>query len=51
MQMLTLNVRLWKRSGGGNYQWKVGFGPWEQIFYGEFGSVNVKNVLVKIIGE
>ncbi|WP_026362292.1 secondary thiamine-phosphate synthase enzyme YjbQ [Geopsychrobacter electrodiphilus] len=27
------------------------FGPWEQIFYGEFDGQRAKRVLVKIIGE
>src|SRR5258706_6730532 len=27
------------------------FGPWEQIFYGEFGGGRKKRVLVKIIGD
>jgi thiamine phosphate synthase YjbQ (UPF0047 family) len=27
------------------------FGPWEQIFYGEFDGQRRKRVLVKIIGE
>jgi secondary thiamine-phosphate synthase enzyme len=27
------------------------FGPWEQIFYGEFDGNRAKRVLVKIIGE
>ena len=27
------------------------FGPWEQIFYGEFDGQRSKRVLVKIIGE
>ncbi|ULQ58669.1 secondary thiamine-phosphate synthase enzyme YjbQ [Brucepastera parasyntrophica] len=27
------------------------FGPWEQIFYGEFDGARRKRVLVKIIGE
>lgn len=27
------------------------FGPWEQIFYGEFDGGRRKRVLVKIIGE
>jgi secondary thiamine-phosphate synthase enzyme len=27
------------------------FGPWEQIFYGEFDGRRTKRVLVKIIGE
>jgi secondary thiamine-phosphate synthase enzyme len=27
------------------------FGPWEQIFYGEFDGQRKKRVLVKIIGE
>jgi thiamine phosphate synthase YjbQ (UPF0047 family) len=28
-----------------------GFGPWEQIFYGEFDGNRKERVLVKIIGE
>jgi secondary thiamine-phosphate synthase enzyme len=27
------------------------FGPWEQIFYGEFDGMRPKKILVKIIGE
>ncbi len=30
---------------------KLDFGPWEQIFYGEFDGMRRKRVLVKIIGE
>ena len=30
---------------------KLDFGPWEQIFYGEFDGQREKRVLVKIIGE
>jgi secondary thiamine-phosphate synthase enzyme len=30
---------------------KLDFGPWEQIFYGEFDGRRSKRVLVKIIGE
>ncbi len=30
---------------------KLDFGPWEQIFYGEFDGRRKKRVLVKIIGE
>ena len=30
---------------------KLDFGPWEQIFYGEFDGFRAKRVLVKIIGE
>ena len=30
---------------------KLAFGPWEQIFYGEFDGKRKKRVLVKIIGE
>ena len=30
---------------------KLDFGPWEQIFYGEFDGLRRKRVLVKIIGE
>ena len=29
---------------------KLDFGPWEQIFYGEFDGMRRKRVLVKIIG-
>ena len=32
-------------------QGKLDFGPWEQIFYGEFEGRRPKRVLVKIIGE
>ena len=32
-------------------QGKLDFGPWEQIFYGEFDGRRPKRVLVKIIGE
>ena len=31
--------------------WRFDFGPWEQIFYGEFDGRRRKRVLVKIIGE
>lgn len=30
---------------------KLDFGPWEQVFYGEFDGGRPKRVLVKIIGE
>ena len=30
---------------------RLDFGPWEQIFYGEFDGGRRKRVLVKIIGE
>lgn len=30
---------------------KLDFGPWEQIFYGEFDGQRRKRVLVKILGE
>jgi secondary thiamine-phosphate synthase enzyme len=30
---------------------KLDFGPWEQIFYGEFDGQRNKRVLVKLIGE
>jgi secondary thiamine-phosphate synthase enzyme len=30
---------------------KLDFGPWEEIFYGEFDGKRQKRVLVKIIGE
>jgi len=30
---------------------KLDFGPWEQIFYGEFDGRRAKRVLVKVLGE
>lgn len=30
---------------------KLDFGPWEQIFYGEFDGNRRKRVLIKVIGE
>jgi secondary thiamine-phosphate synthase enzyme len=30
---------------------QLDFGPWEQIFYGEFDGRRAKRVLIKIIGE
>ncbi|MCX5787330.1 MAG: secondary thiamine-phosphate synthase enzyme YjbQ [Elusimicrobia bacterium] len=30
---------------------ELDFGPWEQIFYGEFDGRRAKRVLIKIIGE
>lgn len=30
---------------------KLDFGPWEQIFYGEFDGNRAKRVLIKVIGE
>ena len=30
---------------------KLDFGPWEQIFYGEFDGRRKKRVLVKVVGE
>jgi secondary thiamine-phosphate synthase enzyme len=30
---------------------KLDFGPWEQIFYGEFDGRRKKRVLIKILGE
>ena len=30
---------------------ELDFGPWEQIFYGEFDGLRRKRVLVKIVGE
>jgi secondary thiamine-phosphate synthase enzyme len=34
-----------------NTKGKLDFGPWEQIFYGEFDGRRRKRVLVKVIGE
>lgn len=30
---------------------KLDFGPWEQVFYGEFDGRRAKRVLVKVLGE
>lgn len=30
---------------------KLDFGPWEQIFYGEFDGMRTKRIMIKIIGE
>ncbi len=30
---------------------KLDFGPWEQIFYGEFDGKRAKRVLIKVIGD
>ena len=30
---------------------RLDFGPWEQVFYGEFDGLRRKRILVKIIGE
>ncbi len=30
---------------------RLDFGPWEQIFYGEFDGMRNKRVLIKIVGE
>ena len=30
---------------------KLDFGPWEQIFYGEFDGQRKKRVLIKVLGE
>lgn len=32
-------------------QGKLDFGPWEQIFYGEFDGRRRKRVLIKVLGE
>lgn len=32
-------------------QGKMDFGPWQQIFYGEFDGQRKKRVLIKVIGE
>ena len=30
---------------------KLYFGPWEEVFYGEFDGMRKKRILIKIIGE
>lgn len=32
-------------------QGRLDFGPWEQIFYGEFDGMREKRIMIKIIGE
>jgi secondary thiamine-phosphate synthase enzyme len=44
-QMMGREVVVAITSGG------LDFGPWEQIFYGEFDGRRQKRVLVKVIGE
>ncbi len=39
------------RGGRGRHGGRLDFGPWEQIFYGEFDGRRRKRALVKIIGE
>ena len=36
---------------GSSRKCKLDFGPWEQIFYGEFDGRRAKRVLIKVIGE
>ena len=48
----TTSARSWAaRSSWRSPQGKLDFGPWEQIFYGEFDGRRTKRVLVKVIGE
>ena len=48
----TTSGRSWAaRSSSPITKGKLDFGPWEQIFYGEFDGRRPKRVLVKIIGE
>lgn len=30
---------------------KLDFGPWEQIFYGEFDGRRPKKILIKVLGD
>jgi hypothetical protein len=39
------------RASGTITRGELDFGPWEQIFYGEFDGRRPKRVLVKVIGE
>ncbi len=48
----TSSARSWAaRSSSRSRSGKLDFGPWEQIFYGEFDGRRKKRVLVKVIGE
>ena len=52
MLTLTSNDRSWAvRWSWQSRDGQLDFGPWEQIFYGEFDGGRKKRVLVKIIGE
>lgn len=31
--------------------WKLDFGPWEEIFYGEFDGRREKRIIIKVLGE
>jgi thiamine phosphate synthase YjbQ (UPF0047 family) len=46
-----MSGRSWPRGRRAITEGKLHFGPWEQIFYGEFDGGRKKRVLVKIIGE
>ena len=49
--MLTSNARSWGEVVVAITEGKLDFGPWEQIFYGEFDGRRPKRVLVKVMGE
>jgi len=34
-----------------NTKGKLDFGPWEQVFYGEFDGRRSKRVLIKVLSE
>jgi thiamine phosphate synthase YjbQ (UPF0047 family) len=49
--MRSSSEPLWDGGGCRRHQGRLDFGPWEQIFYGEFDGQRPKRVMVKIIGE
>jgi thiamine phosphate synthase YjbQ (UPF0047 family) len=49
-------AHLWRTIMGrevvvGITDWELDFGPWEEIFYGEFDGQRDKRILIKVIGE
>ncbi len=50
MQMHILNVIMGREVVIAITDGKLDFGPWEQIFYGEFDGQRNKKVLIKVIG-
>ena len=51
MRMRTSSGRMGRKVVVAVTEGRLDFGPWEQIFYGEFDGRWRKRVLVKIIGE
>jgi thiamine phosphate synthase YjbQ (UPF0047 family) len=48
---ITPEVEEFLKESGIRTKGRLDFGPWKQIFYGEFDGRRPKMILVKIIGE